>query len=181
MRSIDVNFAPAQPPSRLLKATTGLMIVATLVTGSMAWHERQKVIRAREIEVARQNEVEEIYRRTVERRSDSLKPLPYAADALRVLRLREFPLNAVLTALETVSVAGIRILSVDISAIDATARVEVEFSDYQSLIRYLEELNIGEPTERWVLTSAQTSLVPSDKSSRATLISNWRTEVTAKR
>lgn len=44
---------------------------------------------------------------------------------------------------------------VDLTTTEGMARVQVEFADYGSLLKYLGELNAGEQVQRWVLVSAQ--------------------------
>jgi hypothetical protein len=50
---------------------------------------------------------------------------------------------------------GVLPVSVDVNAADAMVRVQVEFSTYEALLKYLEDLNAGEPSERWSLATAQ--------------------------
>lgn len=80
---------------------------------------------------------------------------PYARDAAAVARMAGFPLNRMLTALEHARVQGIKLTALDISAEEGAVRAELEYADNEALMRYLEELNVGEPTPRWRLMQAQ--------------------------
>ena len=85
-------------------------------------------------------------------------------------------MNAVLTALETVGVVGVRVIALDVVTGDGAVRVQVEFSDYEALMKYLNELNAGEPLERWVLVSAQGNAGATTGRPSATLTSTWRAD-----
>lgn len=62
---------------------------------------------------------------------------------------------ALLTALESISIPGVTPVGIDVSAADRQMRVEVEFVDFASLLRLIDELNAGEPVRRWQLLQAQ--------------------------
>jgi hypothetical protein len=65
--------------------------------------------------------------------------------------------------------------ALDISTSEGSAKVELEFTDNDALIRYLEELNAGEPKSRWRLIQAQTNSTAAAMST-ATIGSNWAWE-----
>jgi hypothetical protein len=73
-----------------------------------------------------------------------------------------------------VGTVGVLPVSVDISAADATVRVQVEFSSYEALLKYLEDLNAGEPNERWILATAQGTAQGASGRPTALIVSRWR-------
>lgn len=175
MKALDVDFAPPAPPARALVALAAIVMLATVGVLGVGWQQKRLAEQIREAHVAKVAEAAATERQSVAERAARAKKEqpPYAADALAALRLQQFPLNAVLTALETVAVVGVRVTSVDIVTADATVRVQVEFSDYEALMKYLEELNAGEPGERWMLANAQSNSNAIGARPSATLTSRW--------
>jgi hypothetical protein len=86
--------------------------------------------------------------------------------------MASFDAAAVLCALETVRVTGVRITALELVALDGNARVELELSDPEALLRYLAELNAGEPAPRWSIVRSQ-GAGPSGPAT-ATLIGNFK-------
>ena len=60
-----------------------------------------------------------------------------------------------LTALEGTKVAGVSIVAVEVTPLESKLRFEVQFTNYDALLKYVGELNEGEPVPRWVLLQAQ--------------------------
>ncbi|WAC72443.1 hypothetical protein OU995_23275 [Roseateles sp. SL47] len=85
------------------------------------------------------------------------KPPAYARDALEAARVAGFPTQAVLRSLEATASDGIRITSIALQPAQGSAEVALEFSDYEMLLKYIEQLNEGEPQARWMLVRAQTA------------------------
>jgi len=158
MRRIDVQFVRRPPPGRLAWSLPAVLLLAALGTAGWAWrlNAQAEALRAQAREQAQR---EEALARDAALRAvrPVAAPPPYAADAQAALKLQRMPLNAALASLEAVGAVGVLPVSVDISAADATVRVQVEFSNYEALLKYLEDLNAGEPVERWRLSTAQGS------------------------
>jgi hypothetical protein len=83
------------------------------------------------------------------------KAPPYQASAEEMLREASSQWPAALTALETIRVSGIRVIAVDIAPAETQMQVEVQFEEYGALLKYVENLNAGEPSRRWTLLKAQ--------------------------
>lgn len=165
VRPPDVSLLFRVAVAAMAAITVGLVIVGFQVR---AQTDRLQAEAVAQLMLARE-EAAQAARTTVA----TTPPPPYVADARAALRQQEFPLNAVLTALETVAVVGVRVTSVDIQTGDGAVRVQVEFSDYEALLKYLNELNAGEPTERWSLVNAQNNGAAATGRPSAILTSAW--------
>jgi hypothetical protein len=94
--------------------------------------------------------------------SPAAKPAPtYERSAREMLAAAQAPWPGVLVALETASVPGVEVNSVEIVVAERTARVELEAVSYAAVLQYLDELNAGEAAPRWVLQSAESRAVAS--------------------
>jgi hypothetical protein len=172
MRSLQVEFArPGVLMARLLWSAA---VVMSLVAGVLAW-------KAFEVErdVARaKRDRDELQAKLVALRSGAVQASaprpepPYQRDAETVVRMANFDSAAVLRALENVRVTGARITALELAAIDGTARVELELSDPDALLRYLAELNAGEPVPPWSIVRNQ-GAGPSSPAT-ATLVGNFK-------
>ncbi len=118
------------------------------------------------------------------------KPLPlpapkaqlvmaYDASARAALAQAKAGWVPLLTSLETIQMVGVTPVSIDVAAAERQVRVELEFADFASLLRYVDELNAGESEPRWQLVQAQgatrqaaTTAVPSN-SAAATIRAGW--------
>lgn len=82
---------------------------------------------------------------------------PHLQDALAIVRIASNDFGKVLTSLETVQVPNIKVSSIEIVTAEAAARVDVEFTETEALLRYVDGLNAGLPesAERWKVTRAQ--------------------------
>jgi hypothetical protein len=97
---------------------------------------------------------------------------PYLRDALQLAQMAQFDSAAVFRAIEAVRVPGVRVTALEVSAADATARVDLEVTVPEALLRYVSELNAGEPTPRWTIVRSQGAApgaVPT-----ASLLAQWR-------
>ena len=170
MRVVRADFAePRRAPSWVWNTLIGLLLIAVGYQSWIVWTLKREVDQRLEAEEQRQ---------LAERAKLSQLPAPtppeppYAEDAMKIAKLAEFPLNSVFASIESARVAGIRMTALDISAADGTVRAEVEFSEFATLLRYVDELNAGEPVRRWILVNAQVSLVPTAPNT-AVISSSW--------
>jgi hypothetical protein len=69
-----------------------------------------------------------------------------------------------LKALEVTEVAGVQIVGAELSTPEQRIRVEVQFADLAQLLRYLGELNLGEPTRRCTLEQTTAPNAPGSPS-----------------
>ncbi len=75
-----------------------------------------------------------------------------AAGEARAALLAGWP--AMLTALETVDIDGVDLRAVEIAATERWIVVDAEFLDFATLLRFVDELNAGEPLPRWAIVQA---------------------------
>lgn len=178
MKTVSVDFAPPAKPSPVLMALTMAMGFAAIVFVALGWRASAETQRLHEQSTARAALVSAQAQQAVAAQAAAARYVqaPYAADAWAALNQQQFPLNAVLTAIESVAVIGVRVISVDIVPGDAAVRLQVEFSDYETLMKYMQELNAGEPEERWVLVNAQINNGGALGRPTANLLSAWKRE-----
>lgn len=173
MKPLKVEFVRHRQIAWWLPAgLCAALTVAALQQAWFAWESRERAVTL-DGEIARlsaQNEA------AVRARQDSeaavYRPPPYEKDALAIARTAGFPLDRVLTVLELTQVLGIKITAIETSALDGEVRVTVEFADYGSLLRYLEELNDGEAVPRWSLLQAQVAQAGTSANT-GVLVSRW--------
>ena len=67
-----------------------------------------------------------------------------------------------LAALESVEITGVAPIGLEIAPAERRIRIEIEFADYPSLLRFIDGLNAGEPVRKWSLVQAQGANRPSD-------------------
>lgn len=151
MRTLSVELKPASRPSRW---AWGLLCLVLLLAGaaiaaSLYRHQDLERIREQLREIARLQNEPVVPAVVAPRRA------PYDASAREMLAEATSQWPAMLTALETVAVPGVTPTSVEIVASEGQVRIDVEFSDYAALLRYLDDLNAGEPVPRWALVQAQ--------------------------
>jgi hypothetical protein len=175
MRRIEADFIRRKPPGRAWWGATMLVLLAAVALAAWGWTVREDAagVRAQMREWnARVDALAHQASRRAERPNEP--PPAYAADAQAALKLQRVPVDAALASLESVGTVGVLPVSVDISAADATVRVQVEFSSYEALLKYLEDLNAGEPNERWILATAQGTAQGASGRPTALIVSRWR-------
>ena len=85
------------------------------------------------------------------------RKMPYDLSARAFIAQAASPWPSLLTALETVDVPGVTPTSIDVSPEERTLRLEVEFTDYATLLSYVDALNAGEPSKLWTMSEARTA------------------------
>lgn len=149
MKPVHVDFCSRTGPGRRLWILTGALWVTTAVVGAGAIYQRQQVKPLR----AELNSVGLMTTAPIE-----VKPLSaaYEASAQEMLREVASTWPGMLIALEGTKVAGVSIVAVEVAPLERLLRLEVQFTNYDALLKYVGELNEGEPTPRWALLQAQT-------------------------
>ncbi|NKI97720.1 hypothetical protein [Rhizobacter sp. SG703] len=176
MKRIEVDFVRRRPPGPAHWGLAVLLLVVALAL--VAWGGVLRVDAADlRSQIRASNERADARVQQASRRAEppAQPPPAYAADANAALRLQRMPLDAALASLEAVGTVGVLPVSVDINAADAMVRVQVEFSTYEALLKYLEDLNAGEPSERWSLATAQGTAQGASGRPIALIVSRWRT------
>jgi len=157
VKPLRIQLLPKPVAPAWLIALASMLLVAALVAAALAAYRYWQVGQIRkELQVERERREEQIRAAQAAATAPMIPPSPpaYAADARKAANEAEFHTAAALTALERVSMVGVTPVSIELQAEGNLARVEVEFSDYQVLLSYLEELNKGEPAPRWRLQRA---------------------------
>jgi hypothetical protein len=156
MKTLNVDFAPRRKsPAWRWQGVAALLLVVAAAQAHHAWQLAQQVQAAE----ARLNALRIQTERSAADRQQALQqqqtPPAYAKDAAELAKLAAFPVEQVFAALESAQVQGVRLSSLEVLPAEATARAEIEFSDHEALLRYLDALNTGEQTPRWILAQAR--------------------------
>lgn len=83
------------------------------------------------------------------------RTFPYDVSARELLMLATSKWPDMLAALESVEIAGVAPIGLEIAPAERRIRIEIEFADYPSLLRFIDGLNAGEPVQKWSLIQAQ--------------------------
>lgn len=170
MKALKIEFAPPRRVSPGL--LYGLALALTVLAGQQGWEAWQLQQQNRVIEAEILSLTAQLEQAQREAQARVKPPPPYLADALAVARLAAFPVNCVFTALEATRVEGVRLTVLDIAADEGKVKVELEFSDHEALLRYLEQLNAGEAKQRWMLQQARSAQAPGGQGA-ASIYSAW--------
>ena len=127
------------------------MVVTAIAMGVAAQRESRKVdtLKARRDDLLRQLAA------PPQAPAVTVQKMPYDASAREMLALTTSEWPALLTALESVEIAGVTPVALEIAPAQRWIRVEVEFADYAKLLEFVDGLNAGEPVPRWSLVQAQ--------------------------
>jgi len=171
MRPLAVEFAPRGAMARRL--VWGAATAMWLMGGALAWkalvaHQALGLVEGEQTDL----QAKMIALQASQAQAPMPRPEPpHLADAVQLARMAAFDLAGAMRALETVRVAGVRVAALELSALDASARVELEVVDPEALLRYVAELNSGEPRPRWTILRSQGA--GSSGIATATILGNW--------
>jgi hypothetical protein len=79
----------------------------------------------------------------------------YDEGAQLALKAAQFPLEAALSSLEEITVAGVQVTSLDLNLPEGTAKAELESQSSQALEKYLSELGNPEHSSEWRIIKIQ--------------------------
>ena len=155
MKPLAPEFTAPRRPHRLLWWAPGLLAAAALAAWALAWRDqadlqdlRQQANRARAAALAQ----------AASSAPATPQPPPAYADSARELLAEQAAgWAATLLALERTALQGVTPIAIEVQSRERSARIEVEFTDYAELMRYLEQLNAGASVAEWSLLSAQRS------------------------
>lgn len=156
MKRVQANFARRRVPGR-----TGWMVLAALGVAALG---AAGLVAHRMDELAQQRA--SLEGAAAARTAAAVVPVKqapppaYEQSARAMLVERQLAWPDVLTALEATAIVGVTPTSVDMSASDGVASVEVSFADYARLLEYVQALNAGEGGLRWTLKQAQAQAQP---------------------
>lgn len=176
MKPLKVEFAPPRRlPGWAWIGLSAVFLTIAVQQGWEAWNLHQQVLVLRSEAAALSAQVEAARKAQREAEERARTPPPYAKDAAVIARMAAFPLDRVLRVLESVRIEGIRLTSVDISTEEGSVRAELRYASLDVLLRYVDELNAGEPAPRWRLQQAQASKQDpgADNAGVATISSRW--------
>lgn len=156
MKALKVDFTPKRRlPAWTWALPSALFLALAVHQGWMGWTMHRQAAKA-EAEATRLAAQLEQVLQARRGRADVVKPEPpYAKDAAAVASLAAFPLGTVLTSVESTRVEGVKVTALEISAAEKSVRADLEFTDQAALMRYLDQINAGEPKPRWTLIQAQ--------------------------
>ena len=81
--------------------------------------------------------------------------MPYDASARVALAQAQAGWAPLLISLEAMEVVGVTPVSIEVSVAQRQVLVDLEFSDFATLLRFVNDINAGEPSPRWQLVQAQ--------------------------
>jgi hypothetical protein len=172
VRPLCIDFLPPAlvPVWAVVVCTT--LNAAALASGTWAWsahaETRELVLRIANGQWTHQDA------RAVAQDSPKfvLTELPYTIDARRALEEARFITSRSLTTLECANVSGIIPTLVELRPESRITRVEVEFEELRTLMKFLTKLNTIELTHRWQILRA-TINIPGQTVGVATVEAKW--------
>ena len=180
MKRVEAQFRRRWRPGRVvLAALATLALCVALAVGADVWaHQRVAALR---MQVAQLVEDE---RNNVRSQAPRV-PQAYDASGRQFLRERAAGWAPMLRTLESGSMIGVTPASVEFSASDGSARVELNYSDTATLVDFLSRINEGSSpgSPRWTLIETRVQagtpsigLIPGgagDTGSVASIRSTW--------
>lgn len=136
MKRVDANFATPSRPARWHWVLVIMFAVgsAGLLAKAVLTHDELVAAQLRQRQL--QAQIDDI------KPASTVAPVqPYDSSAREMLHERDAPWPELLTALETVSLAGIAVTGVDISTSAGRMSVQLTAADYQTALEYLAALN----------------------------------------
>ena len=163
MKTLAVDLRSRSTPARWAWILLGAMVAAAIAMGLAVELESRKLdtLKAQRDDLLRQLAA------APQAPAVTVEKMPYDASAREMLALTTSEWPAMLTALESVEMAGVAPVALEIAPAQRWIRVEVEFADYAKLLEFVDGLNAGEPAPRWSLMQAQAGNRSSGASSAA--------------
>jgi hypothetical protein len=171
VREIRVDFAE---PRRVPVWLVALAFVVS--TGALAWQvlklsEVRGELRVVRAEVVNLNAQLDEARGKQKAAADAQSAASQNPQALLRAKIRSFPLDEVLAAIENSKTDGIRLTVLDVSARDGVVRIECDYDKSESIFRYLDNLNSG-AQRKWEVTSLR-SKPDGSGGGAASIVSKW--------
>lgn len=153
MRALHVEFQGAARASHVRWWAMGLLAAIALALHGGAWHLEQKLRAHQEQQAQRLQEV----RAAAERAAQERLARAPVIDELSRLQLQQyrFDLGAVLSAVETAAVAGVRPTGLAVEPGAGQALLDIEYEGPSALLAYLDALNAVHTHVQWTLATAQ--------------------------
>jgi type II secretory pathway pseudopilin PulG len=172
VKPLKVEFLPPRKvPGWVWHVGSVVLLAVAAHQGWQAWRAWQE-LRVKESQIAdlraKIEQARQAQREALERQR---AVPPYAQDAAEIAKVAGFPIERVFASTESARVQGVKVTSLEMSAIEGVAKVDLEFADHDTLLRYLEAINAGEEKPRWRLVQAQ--LGSAGASNVASIASHW--------
>ena len=148
-----------------------LLLAVALQQGWSAWQRVHEVRTLEAQNAALQSALERARQVQQEAQQQAAQAPPYAGDLAAITKVAAFPVERVFASIESARVQGVKLTALDIAPAEGRAKAELEFTDHDALLRYLEALNAGEDKPRWSLVQSQ--LGASGAVKTATIVSTW--------
>ncbi len=151
MKPVQVDFRSRRGPARGLWVLTAVWwaLAAALGVGAANTHQQVKQLRVQSAAMRNAQAM------TTTPAEVEPRAVPYEASAQEMLHELSSKWPRMLIALEGTKAAGVSIMAVEVAPLEGKLRLEVQFTSYDALMKYLDELNEGEPVPRWALQQAQ--------------------------
>lgn len=173
MRPLAADLRSRHPPPRWAWMVLAALLLAAAALAMFALKAERDLAASRVEELALRQDAAASPRPQLPR----VQPvMPYDASARAVLAQAQAGWGPLLASLESMEVVGVTPVSIDVSTADRQIRVDLEFSDLATLLRFVDEINAGEPAPRWRLLQAQgAARVPtmSAAATVATILGTW--------
>jgi hypothetical protein len=147
VRAVQLDFVPEVRPGVWMWRTAGIAFVVGVGLCLATFEQRAEVSRVR-AEVTRL-QAEGVAPTTEE--STPARDELYSGSARQMFAEGSTEWPGALRTLEVIEVDDVRIVGLDLSTPERRIRIEVRFSDLAQLLRYLSDLNSGDPILRWTL------------------------------
>lgn len=157
MRRVHADFAPPSrwPVRWVLGCALGLLAAAAW-QADLAWEAAARLGAAQLGEDQAKGALRHAEAQLRGTASVASTP-PYSRDAREIARLASFDMGAVLRALESAQVKGIKVTRMDAEAATRKVEVDVEAVDADAASAYVQALNAGNPGSPWALLRIQAS------------------------
>lgn len=153
MKALAVDLRTvARPPAWAWVGLGLLGVIAVALVGATGFATKRLAERNADV-----NELRGLETAPASRPAPLPRKLPYDDSAREFLTQATSQWPAMLVALESIEIVGVTPVSIEVSPSERSIRLEVEFADYSTLLKYVDGLNAGENSPRWVLVQAQAS------------------------
>ena len=150
--AVDLRSRPLPPRGAWIALAVLVLAASGAVTGAVMIQRQLEVLRAREVSLLQHGAAPP---RVPWRATTPVTP--YDASARVALGQAQAGWVPLLRSLESVEVLGVTVAGIDVSADERQVRVELEYSDFAGLLRFLDDLNAGADSPPWQLVQAQGS------------------------
>jgi hypothetical protein len=152
LRAVQINFAPTRHLSAWAWYFASVVFLALAAQQGLATWRACRQARGIEARVALLRANANHAEARIREVQATLQHTPsYAKDAAELARCAAFPLESVLTKVESAQVGAIKVVSLDLAPSEAIVYAAVEFGSPLALSHYLAAINDGETTRRWRL------------------------------